>query len=83
MLQDFLNGFEGAKGNADGVITCQEWTDYYTDLSMSVTDDEYFVKMMESVWSICEDETATVTKNQITDLTKALRHKLLDFSRGQ
>jgi len=83
VLEDFLNGFEGAKGNADGKVTKQEWCDYYTDLSMSVTDDEYFVRMMESVWNICEDETATVTKNQITDLIQALRHKLLDFSKGQ
>jgi len=59
-----------------------EWTDYYTDLSMSITDESYFVQMMESVWNIMEDETATVSKNQITDLVKALRHKLLDFSKG-
>ena len=50
VLQDFLNGFEGVKGNADGRVSEQEWTDYYTDLSMSVADEEYFVKMMESVW---------------------------------
>lgn len=83
VLEDFLNGFEGVKGNADGKVTKQEWCDYYTDLSMSITDDEYFVRMMESVWNICEDETATVTKNQLTDLIQALRHKLLDFSKGQ
>lgn len=50
---------------------------------MSITDDTYFVRMMESVWNICEDESSTVTKNQVTDLIQALRHKLLDFSRGQ
>ena len=62
VLQDFLNGFDGVKGNNDGVVTKQEWVDYYTDLSMSVTDDEYFVRMMESVWQICEDASSTVTK---------------------
>ena len=50
------------RGNNDGTITKQEWDDYYTDLSMSLPSDEYFVKMMESVWQICEDETATVTQ---------------------
>jgi len=71
------------RGNNDGVVTKQEWTDYYTDLAMSTPSDEYFVKMMESVWNICEDETATVTQEQIKHLTKTMRAKLLDFSGGQ
>lgn len=71
------------RGNNDGTITKQEWTDYYTDLSMSLPSDEYFVKMMESVWQICEDETATVTQEQIKHLTKTMRSKLMDFSGGQ
>lgn len=50
------------RGNNDGVISRKEWDDYYTDLSMSLPSDEYFVKMMESVWQICEDEEATVNK---------------------
>ncbi len=50
ILQDFLNNFDGAKGNNDGIVTMQEWTDYYTDLSMSTPSDEYFVRMMESTW---------------------------------
>lgn len=83
ILEQFLSGFEGVKGNRDGVISHAEWTDYYTDLSMSVPSDEYFVRMMESVWQICEDETATVTKDQIERLTKTMRAKLLDFSGGQ
>lgn len=81
ILADFLSGFEGVKGNKDGVVTWEEWKDYYTDLSMSVVDDLYFVRMMESVWQICEDEDADVTKEQIEYLTKTLRHKLLDFSK--
>ena len=76
ILEDFLSGFEGMKGNADGVITWQEWLDYYTDLSMSITDDLYFVRMMESVWQIPEDEETQVTKEQIEFLTYTLRHKL-------
>ena len=36
ILQDFLSGFEGVKGNRDGIITWDEWLDYYTDLSMSI-----------------------------------------------
>ena len=50
ILNDFLAGFEGVKGNRDGIITWEEWQDYYTDLSMSIVDDIYFIRMMESVW---------------------------------
>ncbi len=49
-MEEFLNGFDGMRGNNDGTITKDEWTDYYSDLSMSLPSDEYFVKMMESVW---------------------------------
>ena len=71
------------RGNNDGVVTKQEWDDYYTDLSMSLPSDEYFVRMMESVWQICEDEDATVSAEQIKHLTKTIRAKLMDFSGGQ
>ena len=61
------------RGNNDGTITKQEWDDYYCDLSMSLPSDEYFVRMMESVWQICEDENATVSQEQIKHLTKTIR----------
>jgi len=61
------------KGNRDGIISYEEWLDYYTDLSMSMTDDKLFVAMMESVWQVCEDEDASVTKEQVEFLTKTLR----------
>ena len=83
ILEEFLNGFDGMRGNNDGTITKQEWNDYYTDLSMSLPSDEYFVKMMESGWQICEDETSSVTQEQIKFLTKTIRAKLMDFSAGQ
>jgi hypothetical protein len=47
---------------------------------MSMVDDLYFVRMMESVWQICEDESSNVTKTELAALTQSLRHKLLDFS---
>ena len=50
ILTEFLSNFEGVKGNRDGIVTKDEFFDYYTDLSMSVPSDEYFVRMMESTW---------------------------------
>ena len=83
ILEAFLSGFEGLKGNRDGVITEAEWIDYYTDLSMSIDNNEYFVRMMESVWGICEDSDAEPTSDTVKHLTKIIRQKLLSFSNSQ
>lgn len=50
IYREFLCNFEGKRGNKDGVVTFDEFVDYYTDLSMSTPSDEYFVRMMESTW---------------------------------
>ena len=50
ILVNFLNQFDGARGNNDGKVTLDEFLDYYRDLSMSIPSDEYFVQMMESTW---------------------------------
>jgi Ca2+-binding EF-hand superfamily protein len=55
ILYEFLNNFEGAKGNGDGNVTWEEFVDYYTDLSMSTPSDDYFCVMMESVWQVPEN----------------------------
>lgn len=43
IVGEFLNTFDGAKGNNDGTIQRAEWNDYYTDLSISLPSDDYFV----------------------------------------
>lgn len=50
ILAEFLNNFDGKRGDGDGVLLWEEFYDYYSDLSMSTPSDEYFVKMMESTW---------------------------------
>lgn len=52
ILANFLHQFEGPHSNmkGDAEITLDEWVDYYTDLSMSIPTDDYFVAMMESTW---------------------------------
>ena len=50
ILTEFLNNFDGARGNNDGCVTWVEFCDYYSDLGMSTPSDEYFVRMMESSW---------------------------------
>ena len=50
ILGEFLNNFDGPRGNNDGVVTLQEFEDYYSDLGMSTPSDEYFVRMLETTW---------------------------------
>ena len=80
VVKEFLNSFDGAKGDNDGIITRQEWDDYYTDLSMSLPSDDYFVQMMESVWGVSEDEDSEVNQVHIRELTKLIRERLLKKS---
>jgi Ca2+-binding EF-hand superfamily protein len=80
VIEEFLDSFDGAKGNNDGIITKQEWNDYYTDLSMSTPSDDYFVQMMESVWGIMEDDDSAVNQDHIRELTKLIRERLLKMS---
>jgi hypothetical protein len=43
------------KGNEDardGIISMQEWLEYYNNVSMSIDTDEYFQVMMNSTWNL-------------------------------
>ena len=80
ILGEFLNNFDGAKGNNDGIVTRQEWNDYYTDLAMSTPSDEYFVRMMEQVWCVGEDEENSIFIDQVKTLVTMMRQRLLVLS---
>lgn len=76
----FLDSFEGAKGNRNGEVSWQEFLDYYSDLSMSLPEEQQFISMMESAWQITENEEDSVFKEEIEFLTKTLRSKLISSS---
>lgn len=80
LISEFLSSFEGVKGNRDGIISRQEFFDYYTDLAMSTPSDDYFVQMMESVWQTSEDEENAVYKDKIRLLVGMMRQRLLMVS---
>jgi len=37
---------------ADGIITFDEFIDYYRDVSASIDSDEYFEAMMKNAWKL-------------------------------
>lgn len=82
ILDDFLNSFDGVKGNNDGIITKDEWYEYYTDLSVSIPSDDYFVQMMESTWNICEDEDDSEYHNKINQYVQFVHDQLQNLTSG-
>ena len=73
ILGAFLSGFEGLEGNHDGTITKEEWVSYYSDVSMGIESDTYFVAMMESCWGIVESGDSSSTKDIVKQLTATIR----------
>lgn len=82
ILADFLNSFDGVKGNNDGVVSKEEWFEYYTDLSVSIPSDDYFVQMMESTWNICEDEDDNEYHNKISQYVQFVHDQLQNLTSG-
>lgn len=75
-MGEFLNNFEGAKGNKDGIVSKQEWFDYYTDLSACTPSDDYFVAMMESTWQCPENEKSGATEQTVSHLLTEVRSRV-------
>ena len=82
-MKEFLNNFEGVQGNKDGVISKDEFYDYYMDLSMVISSDEYFVAMMESCWTVAENEEDLIFKERLDQLVNTLRLKLQNMTKTQ
>jgi len=82
ILGEFLNNFDGPRGNNDGTLTWEEFYDYYSDLSMSTPSDEYFVRMMESTWQIPEHDDSEITKLTVKHLYSEVRSRILQLARN-
>jgi calcyphosin len=67
VLLDFLETFEVhhslSRGDAkskknDGMVTLNEFMDYYSNVSSSIDDDEYFKLMITNAWNLDNKSTA-------------------------
>jgi Ca2+-binding EF-hand superfamily protein len=82
ILGEFLDNFQGSRGNSDGVIEWQEFYDYYSDLAMSTPSDEYFVRMMESTWQVPEHDDAEQTKQTVQQLHQEVKNRVNQLARN-
>ena len=81
ILMNFLNQFDGARGNNDGKVTLDEFVDYYRDLSMSLPSDEYFVQMMESTWQCPEGDNTAQTQQTVSMLLQEVANRIFQLAR--
>lgn len=51
LLKKFLNMFE-SNSSVDGKVTKKEFLDYYSGLSKSIDDDEYFITVVKMSWGL-------------------------------
>jgi Ca2+-binding EF-hand superfamily protein len=53
VLEEFLSTFEmHFSDKPDGIVTLDEFIEYYTNVSASIDNDEYFTQMMNSAWNL-------------------------------
>lgn len=58
VLEEFLSTFELHRSDKpDGVVTLDEFVEYYTNISASIDNEEYFALMMNQAWNIDGDAT--------------------------
>eukprot|EP01041_Mallomonas_annulata_P008244 gene8244-16960_t len=50
-LRVFLSAFE-TRGDSDGIVTREEFENYYTNLSANIEKDDYFELMIRNAWHI-------------------------------
>ena len=57
----FLSNFE--RGSVDGVVTYEEFVEYYRDISAEIDDDEYWELMIRNAWHISGGEGAAANSS--------------------
>jgi len=55
ILENFLRNFDMGIKIKEGIITKEEFVNYYTDLSMALPVDDYFMSVLEGAWNIKEE----------------------------
>ena len=73
VLEEFLATFEMALSDVpDGIVTMDEFMEYYSCVSASIDNDDYFEQMMNSSWNVKGDaaQYKTYAKATLIDETR-------------
>ena len=84
VLREFLDGFD-VGGVVDGKVTLEEFENYYSNISASIDDDDYFELMIRNAWHISggtgqaansANRRVLVTRSDGTQSVQAIKHDL-------
>lgn len=62
ILREFLDGFD-VGGTKDGLVTREEFENYYTTMSAAIDSDDYFELMIRNAWHISGGEGAAANSS--------------------
>ena len=82
IISEFLVNFEGVGGDHDGKISIDEFIQYYTDLSVGISSDEYFSETIMNDWGIKDEHKSDVSKQEMEFIVKLFRQKLTQKTTG-
>mmetsp|Transcript_8016 Transcript_8016/g.21055 ORF Transcript_8016/g.21055 Transcript_8016/m.21055 type:complete len:150 (-) Transcript_8016:2587-3036(-) len=51
-LEEFLHSFEGSSGNKDGLVSWEEFKEYYAEISVTIESDDFFGMMLKRAWGL-------------------------------
>ena len=84
MLREMLETFEGRKGNRDGIVTLDEWMNYYEELSASIDNDDHFNLMVSGAWAkLFEGKDASLRKPLPAGKIDEIEKRLIDAIRAR
>jgi calcyphosin len=69
ILEEFMGQWDTIK--KDGIVSPDEWIEYYKDVSASIDDDDYFELMIRNAWHIAggkgQYENTTIKRELVRD----------------
>ena len=68
------------RSNPEARISRNDFFNYYTDLGVSIPSDNYFSELVQNTWGVQEDKESTISVNEIKDIIRTLRYKLIQRS---
>ena len=70
----------GVEDKDDACVTCQQFMDFYSDVSMAVFDDVQFINLVSDSWKISEAKHLGVSHENLQQLVTAFRLTLMKQS---
>lgn len=82
IFDEFLVAFDLDRNNPQVFVSKKDFVNYYTDLGVAIPSDNYFSELVQNTWGIVEDKESTISVDEVRDIIKTLRYKLIQLSKN-